>query len=55
MEDVRRIKQQLTGAKTQIDKAGEIVDSLADRVKAHLREIDELVQAAEAAAGAEAD
>jgi hypothetical protein len=54
-DEVRRIKQQLTGAKTQIDKAGEIVDSLADRVKAHLREIDELVQAAEEAAGAEAD
>jgi hypothetical protein len=49
-EEVRRIKQQLTGAKTQIDKAGDIVDSLADRVKAHLREIDELVQAAEEAA-----
>jgi hypothetical protein len=53
-EEVRRIKQQLTGAKTQIDKAGEIVDSLAERVKGHLREIDELVQAAEEAAGPEA-
>jgi hypothetical protein len=53
-EEVRRIKQQLTGAKTQIDKAGEIVDSLADRVKGHLREIDELVQTAEEAAEPEA-
>jgi hypothetical protein len=53
-EEVRRIKQQLTGAKTQIDKAGEIVDSLADRVKGHLREIDELVQAAEEATEPEA-
>jgi Uncharacterized protein conserved in bacteria (DUF2130) len=44
-EEVRRIKQQLTGAKTQIDKAGEIVDALAERVKGHLREIDELVEA----------
>jgi hypothetical protein len=44
-EEVRRIKQQLTGAKTQIDKAGEIVDALAERVKAHLREIDALVEA----------
>jgi len=43
-EEVRRIKQQLTGAKTQIDKAGEIVEALAERVKAHLREIDELVE-----------
>jgi hypothetical protein len=53
-EEVRRIKQQLTGAKTQIDKAGEIVDSLADRVKGHLREIDEIVQTAEEAAEPEA-
>ena len=44
-EEVRRIKQQLTGAKTQIDKAGEIVDALADRVKGHLREIDDLLAA----------
>ena len=53
-EEVRRIKQQLTGAKTQIDKAAEIVDTLADRVKAHLREIDEIVQAAQDAAEPEA-
>jgi hypothetical protein len=44
-EEVRRIKQQLTGAKTQIDKAGEIVDTLADKVKGHLREIDDLLEA----------
>jgi methyl-accepting chemotaxis protein len=44
-EEVRRIKQQLTGAKTQIDKAGEIVDTLADKVKGHLHEIDELLEA----------
>jgi hypothetical protein len=51
-EEVRRIKQQLTGAKTQIDKASEIVDALAERVKGHLREIDELVQSAQDAAEA---
>jgi len=49
MEDVRRVKQQLTGAKTQIDKAAEIVDAMAGRVRAHLGEIDELL----AGAGAE--
>jgi hypothetical protein len=53
-EEVRRIKQQLTGAKTQIDKAAEIVDALAERVKGHLRELDELVAAAEDAVEAEA-
>jgi hypothetical protein len=54
-EEVRRIKQQLTGAKTQIDKAAEIVDALAERVKGHLRELDELVQAAQDATEAEED
>jgi len=44
MEDVRRVKQQLTGAKTQIDKAAEIVDAMAARVRAHLAEIDELLR-----------
>jgi hypothetical protein len=46
MEEVRRIKQQLTGAKTQIDKAGEIVDAMASRVRGHLGEIDDLLAAA---------
>jgi hypothetical protein len=47
MEDVRRVKQQLTGAKTQIDKAAEIVDVMAGRVRAHLQEIDALMAPAE--------
>jgi hypothetical protein len=51
MEDVRRVKQQLTGAKTQIDKAAEIVDAMAARVRGHLAEIDELL----AGAGQDAD
>jgi uncharacterized protein DUF2130 len=46
MEDVRRIKQQLTGSKTQIDKGMEILDSMAGRVRAHLAEIDELLAGA---------
>lgn len=45
MEDVRRIKIQLTGARTQIDKAGEIVDTMTARVRQHLGEIDALVAA----------
>jgi hypothetical protein len=52
MEDVRRVKQQLTGAKTQIDKAAEIVDAMAARVRAHLAEIDELLAPAAQAAEA---
>jgi hypothetical protein len=51
MEDVRRIKQQLTGARTQIDKAAEIVEAMATRVRAHLAEIDALTQSAAAEDG----
>jgi hypothetical protein len=51
MEDVRRIKQQLTGARTQIDKAAEIVETMATRVRAHLAEIDALTQSAAAEDG----
>jgi predicted dinucleotide-binding enzyme len=43
LEEVRRIRQQLTGAKTQIDKASEIVGTMSDRVRAHLEEIAALV------------
>lgn len=45
MEDVRRIKQQLTGATTQIDQAAKIVSTMSDRVKAHLAEINGLLAA----------
>jgi hypothetical protein len=47
MEDVRRVKQQLTGARTQIDKAAEIVDAMAARVREHVAEIEALVAPAE--------
>lgn len=50
MEDVRRIKQQLTGARTQIDKAGEIVEAMAARVRAHIAEIDALIDGGATAA-----
>ncbi|HSD76105.1 MAG TPA: hypothetical protein VLA98_01825, partial [Solirubrobacteraceae bacterium] len=46
LEEVRRIRQQLTGAKTQIDKASEIVGAMSERVRAHLDEIAALVRAA---------
>ena len=53
LEDVRRVRQQLTGAKTQIDKASEIVGAMSERVRAHLDEIAALVR--EAGAGADED
>src|ERR671936_1063066 len=53
LENVRRVRQQLTGAKTQIDKASEIVGDMSDRVRAHLDEIADLVHVARASAEAE--
>ncbi len=44
--EVQRIKQQLTASKTAVDKAAEIVDSMAGAVKIHLAEIQALVAAA---------
>jgi hypothetical protein len=44
MEDVRRVKSQLTGAKTSIDKAAEVVEQMATRVRGHLAEVDLLVR-----------
>jgi hypothetical protein len=46
LENVRRVRQQLTGAKTQIDRASEIVGDMSDRVRGHLDEIAALVHAA---------
>jgi hypothetical protein len=43
---VRRIRPQLTGAKTQIDRASEIVGAMSDRVRSHLDEIAALLKAA---------
>jgi hypothetical protein len=40
----RKIKNQLTGAKTSIDKAAEYVQDMAARVRGLLREIDSLVR-----------
>jgi hypothetical protein len=41
----RKVKQQLTGAKTGIDKAYELVEAMAAQVRAQLDELDALVQA----------
>src|SRR6059058_20201 len=43
LEDVRRVKSTLSGATTQIEKAREIVDEMAGKVREHLHDIDGLV------------
>jgi hypothetical protein len=45
MDDVRRIKSQLTAATSGIDGARRILEEMADRVRAHLMRVDELVVA----------
>ncbi len=50
MEDVRRVKSQLSGAKTNIDRAYEVVEQMAARVRGHLAEVDLLVLGEEEAA-----
>ena len=44
MEDVRRIKSQLTNASNGIDEARVILDAMAETVRGHLRQIDALVR-----------
>ena len=55
MEDVRKVKSQLTGAKTGIDTAYELIEGIADRVRAQLAEVEELVAAGGSAHQAELD
>jgi hypothetical protein len=43
MEQVRRIKGTLTGAKTSIDNATGILEDMASQVREHLRDVDRLV------------
>ena len=43
MEDVRKVKSQLTGARTSIDNAEGVLVEMAERVRAQLRQIDNLV------------
>jgi hypothetical protein len=47
MEDVRRVKSQLTGATTSIEQARSILEGMAAGVRAHLAQIDTLLDAAE--------
>jgi hypothetical protein len=48
MEDVRRIKLHLTNAAGGIEEARKALESMADRVRGHLGQIDALVAAADA-------
>jgi hypothetical protein len=55
MEDVRRIKVQLTNASGSIEEARKIVDSMAASVRGHLAAIQHLLAAAGATAAADRD
>jgi hypothetical protein len=55
LSEERKVKQQLTGAKTSIDKAYEHVDSMTTRVRGLLQEIDALVRPADDDAAAPDD
>jgi hypothetical protein len=43
MEDVRRIKLHLTNAATGLEEARRALESMADRVRSHLGQIDALL------------
>jgi hypothetical protein len=43
MEEVRSIKQKLTGARTSIDAADDLLEAMATTVRGHLARIDELL------------
>ena len=45
MAEIRKVKSQLTGAKTSIDNAYELVEAMAARVRGHLEDIDALAGA----------
>jgi len=47
LTEERKIKQQLTGAKTNIDKAAEYVEGMSGRVRGLLQEIDAMVRPAD--------
>ncbi len=55
LTEERRIKNQLTGAKTGIDKAWALVDEMSGRVRGLLQEIDSLVRPVDEAALAPGD
>ena len=45
MERVRAVKNTLTGAQTQIGKAKDVLEEMAEQVREHLRNVDQLVLA----------
>jgi hypothetical protein len=49
LAEVRKVKNQLTGAKTGIDNAYELVETMTARVRAQLEEIDALARAGDGA------
>ena len=53
MGDVRAVKQQLTGATTSIDRAREVLEAMAARVRAHLEDLAEQLAVAQAREGEE--
>ncbi|MDX6679374.1 MAG: hypothetical protein QOE31_3426, partial [Solirubrobacteraceae bacterium] len=55
MEDVRRIKVQLTNASGGIEEARKIVESMATNVRGHLAAIQQLLAAAGTTAPASGD
>jgi len=55
MEDVRRVKSQLTQATTYIGEATKIVDAMASNVRGHLGQIDALLREAEERPSDDAD
>ena len=52
LAEERKVKQQLTGAKSSINRAYELVEGMAGRVRGHLQEIDTLVRPPEEAPAA---
>jgi hypothetical protein len=44
LDDVRKVKLRLTGAKNTMDEVSDIVDSMARAVRAQLDEIDDLTR-----------
>jgi hypothetical protein len=55
LAEERKVKQQLTGAKTGIDKAYELVEAMAGRVRAELQEMDGLLRPADEGGAASGD
>src|SRR5206468_3238190 len=47
MDDVRSVKQKLTGAQTSIQAADELLEAMAGSVRGHLARIDELLAGAD--------